>query len=114
MAEQLELFPVDDLAPNTDKVRDTLIERGTRYGSYKEVSMVSQNIKAAIRHSKNWNLLPADYKESLEMVANKLARVLCGDWKYTDSLLDISGYVQLLLDGLEGELDRGVREKVAE
>lgn len=79
-----------------------LEERGTRYGNYVGVSLVAQNIKAAMRHSLNWNDLPADAKESLEMVANKMGRILNGDCLYPDSWRDIEGYIKLVADRLEG------------
>ena len=78
-----------------------LEERGSRYGDYAEVSLVSQNIKAAMRRSRNWNTLPADMKESLEMVANKLARLLNGDPTWVDSWRDGEGYMKLVADRLE-------------
>ena len=82
-----------------------LAERGSRYGDYAEVSLVSQNIKSAMRHSRNWRHLPADMKESLEMTANKLARLLNGDWAYTDNITDMIGYLTLVLDRLEKRQD---------
>lgn len=79
-----------------------LEERGTRYGNYVGVSLIAQNIKTAMRHSLNWNSLPADAKESLEMVANKLGRILNGDCLYVDSWRDAEGYIKLVADRLEG------------
>ena len=83
------------------EIEAILAERGSRYGDYAEVSLVSQNIKSAMRHSRNWRHLPADMKESLEMTANKLARLLNGDWAYTDNITDMIGYLTLVLDRLE-------------
>jgi hypothetical protein len=83
------------------EINEILEERGSRYGDYAEVSLVSQNIKSAMRHSRNWRHLPADMKESLEMTANKLARLLNGDWRYVDNLTDCIGYLKLILDRLE-------------
>lgn len=83
------------------EIDQILEERGSRYGEYAEVSLVSQNIKSAMRHSRNWRHLPADMKESLEMTANKLARLLNGDWTYTDNITDMIGYLTLVLDRLE-------------
>ena len=83
------------------EIEQILEERGSRYGEYAEVSLVSQNIKSAMRHSRNWQHLPADMKESLEMTANKLSRLLNGDWSYTDNLTDMIGYLKLVLDRLE-------------
>ena len=83
------------------EIDQILEERGSRYGEYAEVSLVSQNIKSAMRHSPNWAKLPNDMKESLEMVAHKVGRILNGDPSYADSWVDIVGYTQLVVDRLE-------------
>jgi hypothetical protein len=82
-------------------IDEILAERGTRYGEFTGVSLVAQNIKAAMRHSDNWSKLPADARESLEMVANKLGRILNGDCLYVDSWRDAEGYLKLVADRLE-------------
>jgi len=80
-----------------------LAERGERYAKngYGEVALVAQNIKAAMRHSTNWAKLPADQRESLEMVASKISRILNGDPTYIDSWADCIGYFQLVVERLE-------------
>lgn len=78
-----------------------LEERGEKYGTFSEVALISQNIKSAMRHSRNWKHLPADMRESMEMVANKMGRMLNGDWTYTDTITDMIGYMKLVLDRLE-------------
>lgn len=80
-----------------------LAERGERYAKngYGEVALVAQNIKAAMRHSTNWAKLPNDMKESLEMVASKISRILNGDPTYIDSWADCIGYFQLVVERLE-------------
>jgi hypothetical protein len=83
------------------KIEEILEERGARYGQFPEVALVAQNVKAAMRHSANWHRLPADMKESLEMVANKLGRILNGDPSYADSWRDAEGYLKLVADRLE-------------
>jgi hypothetical protein len=84
------------------EIDQILEERGTRYGEFTGVSLVAQNIKAAMRHSANWSKLPADARESLEMVANQLGRILNGDCLYVDSWRDAEGYLKLVADRLEG------------
>ena len=82
-------------------VDQILRERGSQYGTFGEVALVAQNIKAAMRHSPNWQRLPADMREALEMIAAKSARILCGDFQHLDSWRDIEGYVKLVADRLE-------------
>ncbi len=86
--------------PVTD-INFILEERGSSYGDFGSQALISQNIKAAMRHSPNWQKLPADMKESLEMVALKIGRILNGNPTYADSWVDIVGYAQLVVDRLE-------------
>lgn len=81
-------------------VNQILRERGSQYGTFGEVALVAQNIKAAMRHSPNWQRLPADMREALEMIADKSARILCGDPTHIDSWRDIEGYAKLIADRL--------------
>ena len=83
------------------EIEQILEERGSRYGDFGSHAIITQNIKAAMRHSLNWAKLPNDMKESLEMVAHKVGRILNGDPTYADSWVDIVGYVQLVVDRLE-------------
>lgn len=89
-------------------IDEILEERGARYGSdretgYRELALIAQNIKSAMRHSPNWNKLPADMRESLEMLASKLARILNGDFNYADSWMDSIGYLKLVLERMEAQ-----------
>ena len=78
----------------------TLAERGNRYGSYPEHARITQAIKAAMADSPNWAGLAADQRETLEMVAHKVGRILNGDPDFHDSWHDINGYVKLVADRL--------------
>jgi hypothetical protein len=81
-------------------IESTLAERGSRYGSFAEHARISQNIKAAMVDSPNWESLSPDKKEALEMLAHKAARILNGDPEYHDSWHDIVGYSKLVADSL--------------
>ena len=83
--------------PNIDA---TLAERGTRYGDFEMHAHITQAIKSAMADSPNWESLPADMKEALEMVAHKIGRILNGDPRYHDSWHDIIGYTKLVADKL--------------
>jgi hypothetical protein len=83
---------------NIDK---TLAERGSRYGDYAEHARIAQNIKRAMVDSPNWAGLSDDKRESLEMLAHKIGRILNGDPNYHDSWHDIIGYTKLVADKLQ-------------
>ena len=81
-------------------VEETLDKRGDRYGDYRDVSGVSQDIKAVFTRSKNWYKMEPFMQESLHMIANKLGRILSGDIYYDDSWHDISGYATVVVKQL--------------
>ena len=87
--------PLDDLNLS---ITNTLKERGKRYGSFKEHARITQSIKTAMIDSPNWNSLSPDKRESLDMIAHKIGRILNGDPNYIDSWHDIAGYSQLIED----------------
>ena len=83
-------------SPAIPTIAETLAERGTRYGEFKDHACITQNIKQAMHSTPNWNYLSPEMKESLEMVAHKIGRILNGDPYYFDSWVDIEGYVNLV------------------
>jgi hypothetical protein len=83
------------------EIDQILEERGSRYGDFGSQAIITQNIKAAMRHSPNWTKLPNDMKEALEMMALKVGRILNGDPMWIDSWTDAVGYAQLVVDRLE-------------
>ena len=83
------------------EVRDLLEIRGDTYGQYRTVSKISQDIKRIMKESPNYKIMPDFAKESLDMIANKIARILNGNYYYDDSWRDISGYATLALIEIE-------------
>lgn len=81
-------------------IAEMLIERGSRYGSFEGHAAITQGIKEVMFQSPNWHTLTWSQKESLEMVAHKIGRILNGDPNYKDSWVDIVGYAQLVVDQL--------------
>ena len=81
----------------------TLTERGNRYGTFDSNAALSQTLKQTLHTAPNWNSLPNYMKEALEMVMHKISRLLNGDFTYTDNVIDILGYTQLMLDEMNRE-----------
>ena len=98
MIENHEPHQVEPFAPLS--IDATLLERGRRYGEFPEHARITQNIKRAMADSPNWPALADDKKETLEMIAHKLGRILNGDPNYHDSWHDIIGYAKLIADSL--------------
>lgn len=83
-----------------DPVSQTLQERGVRYGEYRDVSWTAQMLKNILRQSATWDYTSPVQRESLEMICNKLSRIVNGDPNYIDSWHDIQGYAKLVEDEL--------------
>lgn len=85
---------------NVMSIEATLAERGTRYGEYTAHAMITQDLKRVMHQTHKWNTLAAHQKETLEMIAHKIGRILNGDPNYHDSWHDIVGYTKLTADEL--------------
>ena len=84
-------------------VTETLEQRENRYGEYKDVSATSQWLKDIMHAGDSWNAMEPYMQESLDLIANKLARIVNGDPFYDDSWHDVGGYAKLV----EIELAKG-------
>lgn len=87
-----------------NNIEKTLEERGSRYGTFVGHAEVTQGLKRFMANelAKRNKVLADDQWEALEMVAHKIGRIINGDQNYTDSWIDIAGYVKLVADRLEG------------
>jgi hypothetical protein len=85
-------------------IETTLEQRGDRYGKFTDHARITQNIKRAMQDSPNWTRLRDEQKETLEMLAHKIGRILNGDPNYHDSWHDIIGYTKLVADTLQADV----------
>lgn len=91
------------ITPITTKDLDAILaERGSRYGDFRGHSDISQELKEVMHATENWERLNSSQKESLEMIAHKIGRILNGDPNYEDSWADIAGYAELVAKQLRG------------
>jgi hypothetical protein len=87
-------------------VEATLVERGNRYGDFSDHAAICQRIKMAmIAGEARWARLPDTHKQALEVIADKIARILSGDPNYADNWHDIQGYAKLIEDRLPKMVD---------
>lgn len=94
----------------SNDISAVLAERGTRYGRFDAQALLTQQIKLSFSFGRNWDNLPVDSKEALEMIAHKIGRILNGDPEYADSWVDIAGYSKLVADRLLGEGEYKIEE----
>ena len=84
-------------------LKETLQERGQRYGRFVDHAAVTQELKqVAARHLGRRLPLAPDQQEALDMIFHKIGRIVCGDPDYADSWHDIAGYAKLVEDRLNG------------
>ena len=85
-------------------VNKTLQERGNQYGKFVNQASAAQAFKNQLRHQLRIRskTLDPDMMESLEMIMHKIARIINGNEKHTDSWHDIAGYAKLVEDRLNG------------
>jgi len=83
-------------APTTRPITDILTERGTTHGDYTDHATITQMLKRVMRTGKNWESLSDIQKETLEMNAHKVGRILSGNPNHKDHWDDIAGYAVLV------------------
>lgn len=82
-------------------IDNTIQDRASKYGDFREQGRVAQNLKDAMRDSPNWDALPAYMKEGLEMIQHKISRMLNGEILYDDNVHDIVGYTKIMQDRMQ-------------
>ena len=88
---------------DSNKLAQTLAERGSRYGDFTDHARICQNIKRAMYTEDGWSRLTDVQKQSLEVIADKMGRILSGDPEYGDNWHDIQGYAKLAEDRLKAD-----------
>jgi len=84
-------------------IEQTLAERGNRYGDFTDHARICQNLKRAMCAEAGWERLNDVQKQSLEVIADKVGRILSGDPNYADNWHDIQGYAKLAEDRLPSD-----------
>ena len=93
------------MADTGKSLNQVLAERGERYGSFYDQSVLAMCLKELIRANDNWINLAPDQKNALDNILCKVARIINGDPDYEDNWRDIAGYATLVLQRLEARND---------
>lgn len=72
-----------------------LQERQSTHGCFYKNAMMSQKLKVFFRDCEGWQNMTACQKESFDMIALKMSRILSGQSQFKDHWDDISGYATL-------------------
>lgn len=83
------------------EISDILAERQKTHGSFEDHARIAQQIKDIMYDSPNWPELSSVYREGLEMIAHKIARVCSGNAHHADHVVDIQGYAKLMEESLK-------------
>lgn len=79
-----------------------LQERKKTHGHYDQTAQTAQMLKRLIRHAPSYMDTNERQRESLDMIAVKLARIMCGDPHEPDHWRDIAGYALLVIGEKDG------------
>jgi hypothetical protein len=84
-------------------IEETLASRQPIYGDFPANARIAQDLKYVMHASPNWGIayMPPQMMEALEVIAQKISRILSGDPYYVDNWHDISGYATLVVKELE-------------
>lgn len=85
-------------AKDVPKVEAILAERGKRYGTFLEHAKIAQQLKCGIELAldERSKILAHDQKQALDVICDKIARIINGDPNYVDNWDDIAGYATLV------------------
>lgn len=83
-------------------IEKTLEDRGARYGDFTDIARICQRLKGNMSSEIGWTALPDIHKQALEVISDKIARILSGDPNYADNWHDIQGYAKLVEDRIHG------------
>jgi len=83
----------------TDNIEVTLDQRARTHGSFNTVSAIAQTIKRMVRDYPNG--MNDTQKESVDMIASKIGRIVSGNPHDIDHWRDIEGYARLVRRDLE-------------
>ena len=89
------------------EINNTLNERGERYGKFKDVAATTYALQEILRAAASHEHMTDDQVIALDMICNKMARIVNGDPNYIDNWHDIAGYATLV----EQELNVTGRDK---
>lgn len=81
-------------------ISNTLEERQKTHGDYEDHARVTQQIKGIMQGEPGWGGLTFSQKETLDMIAHKIGRVLAGNPNFHDHWYDIAGYSTLIANQL--------------
>lgn len=81
-------------------IQQILSERQATHGDFADHAQTTQLLKTVMHSQSGWTRLNAMQRESLDMIAHKIGRVLSGNPNHADHWIDIQGYARLIEERL--------------
>ena len=81
-----------------NEIEDLLSERAATHGDYGDNAHIMQALKRLLREQAGWLKLSDVQRESLDMIALKIGRILTGNPNERDAWRDLCGYAKLAAD----------------
>ena len=95
---------LNDQYAEIEKVRQTLNQRQSQYGSFEDVAMFTEQMVDVMRKG-YYEKLAYNQKMALYMICSKMARIVNGDPNHKSLWHDIAGYATLIDNELVSEKD---------
>ncbi len=96
MSSEEKLLCSRNIEKREKTIEEILAEREKTHGDFKTHAAITYALKYQMKRSENWSYLRATQKESLDMIAHKIGRILAGDPDIKDHWDDIAGYAKLV------------------
>lgn len=90
-----------------NSIKETLESRKSAHGCFWESSNTCATLKRTMQSTPNWPLMEPAKQRALEMVVEKVTRILYGDHNFADHWHDIAGYVSLIDNYITTGNERG-------
>lgn len=90
----------------SNKVVDSVLEeRQKTHGNFQDHALLATMLKEACHNFHGWEQLPPVYKEGIDMICHKLARIVNGNPLHLDHVVDIQGYAKLMQQYVESHYE---------
>ena len=85
------------------EIENILEERGNTYGKFIDNAQIGQDLKDVVRRTHKWIYLSPDQKQMIDVIFDKISRLITGDPNHIDNYVDIEGYARLVRERLESD-----------
>jgi hypothetical protein len=85
------------------EINEVLEERGNKYGTIEDNARITMGLWDIMNQAPNADKLTDVQRLCNFMILHKIGRMVCGDPKYLDNVVDIIGYSTLMKESMEAK-----------